>query len=964
MSICVVLIYHRVARLETDPQLLAVSPGNFEAQVKHLSENYNVISLRQLVDGLSRREVPPGSVAITFDDGYRDNLYQAKPILEKYRVPAVVFITGDRIGSTREYWWDELERIFLLDNDIFKKLEITAGGNTYQWDIKNKTAAEAVYKEIHPILKNTPTREREHTIDRLFRWAGLDREAGRDNNLSLSAGEVRQLARGGLIEIGSHTMSHCALAQETPDRQKREIEESKKKLSTVINKNINYFSYPFGGSRDITGKTGERVKVAGYTCALSNEQGVVTMETNRYRIPRRLVRDWELDEFKYKMEYFFTVENYGEPLPEDKFRRVGHSFFRRRCLSRLTTVPFFPVNGSGVVSPKTRFQSVLHINTHDIPGGAARVAFHLYDFLNKNGFRSHMSVKEKHSDEPAVEAIQSASPGSDPHERKQLTAFQEIFAVQDLFHNPGLDTAKHRRFKEADMIHLHNLHGDYFNPFALPQLSQQRPTVWTLHDMHALTGHCAHAFDCTRWQTGCGRCPDLEVYPSLSVDTTSLLWQIKKRIYQHSPLTVVVPSCWLKTNVEKSILKHHDTRLIYNGIDETLFKNRDKAEARAALDLPQDRLILLFSAYGGLKKPWKGGHFFQDVYKALKDRRDLLFVSTGAAEARWREPGWKEVPYVSTPGQMALYYAAADLYIYPSIADNCPLAVLEAMACGTPVITFNTGGIPELVSHMQTGYVAKYKDKKDFIKGTRLFLRDTHLRKRAGIEGRRRVEATFTLSRMAENYLELYREMSHTHPQTITDFRDRVKRNEKRLQESNRNLSEAFSRRVAFIAKTMPLPYVEYLFRLAIQVFNAGKSSESIPLFRRVLKSRSTSAGMKSSAFSYLGDIHKAAGRRNWRFYYRQSLELAAGKQENTITGMYRVASLYKRLDDFFNAERWFEKVARETSKESVLAGVYFHLGEIALKQQKKAKAGNYLRRCLAFDNHHKKAKELMQNVR
>jgi peptidoglycan/xylan/chitin deacetylase (PgdA/CDA1 family) len=307
MTACVVLIYHRVTRPSSDPQLLAVSPAHFEVHLRHLKENYCILSLRELVDRLSRQDVPLNSVAVTFDDGYKDNLYEAKPLLEKYGIPAAVFITGDRIGSRREYWWDELERIFLTGNDIYKKLEITAGGQEYSWNIKDKAAAEAVYKAIHPILKNIPADERELSIDALFRWAGLDREAGRDSHLALSREEILQLAEGGLIEIGSHGMSHCVLARENRERQEWEIRESKRKLEAILKNEIKSFSYPFGGKRDVTAETRQLVKNAGYTCGIANQQGYVDDEADLYWIPRRLVRNWSPEEFKSMMRSFFQA---------------------------------------------------------------------------------------------------------------------------------------------------------------------------------------------------------------------------------------------------------------------------------------------------------------------------------------------------------------------------------------------------------------------------------------------------------------------------------------------------------------------------------------------------------------------------------------------------------------------------------------------------------------------------------
>lgn len=210
------------------------------------------------------------------------------------------------------------------------------------------------------------------------------------------------------------------------------------------------------------------------------------------------------------------------------------------------------------------------------------------------------------------------------------------------------------------------------------------------------------------------------------------------------------------------MLSDKEVRLIYNGVDETIFYPMDKTEVRKKLGLPVNKTIPAFSSPGGLNNPWKGGGYLFTILESIK-HDNIMFLNLGASENidKKIKDNIKlvSVPYIYEEIKMAEYYAASDLLIFPSIAENCPLVVLEAMACGTPVIAFNTGGVPELVDHMKTGYIAEYKNADDLANGIELFLSDDNLREKAGILARKRVEDKFTLNQQVENYLKLYAQM-------------------------------------------------------------------------------------------------------------------------------------------------------------------------------------------------------------
>jgi glycosyltransferase involved in cell wall biosynthesis len=211
--------------------------------------------------------------------------------------------------------------------------------------------------------------------------------------------------------------------------------------------------------------------------------------------------------------------------------------------------------------------------------------------------------------------------------------------------------------------------------------------------------------------------------------------------------------------LEKSILQKKYIRLIYNGVDEQVFRNYDQNFARKEWGLPKDKIICLFSAQTGTANPWKGGEYVSELPTIMHDYKSVLFVNVGGDRAQVRSDNCIDIAYVNDENKMALLYAAADLFIYPSVADNCPLVVLEALSCGTPVVSFRTGGIPELVKHLSTGYVADYKNMDDFIHGIKLFIEDKDLCRKAKLAAREQIIEQFTLTQMVENYCKLYEEV-------------------------------------------------------------------------------------------------------------------------------------------------------------------------------------------------------------
>ena len=377
-------------------------------------------------------------------------------------------------------------------------------------------------------------------------------------------------------------------------------------------------------------------------------------------------------------------------------------------------------------------RSILHINTHDSAGGAAKVAWRLAEWQRARGDSARLLVGCKR--DPQTPHSISFDPRPCPWRQSSCARNGELFYEYQGSHLLGPAVATHQ------FLHLHNLHGGYFNPFSMPLLANLRPTVWTLHDMQSLTGHCAHSFECERWATGCGECPHLDTEPALQVDRTSQLWREKAAIYQRSPVHLVVPSRWLLDKVQRSALRHLPVHLIPNGLDTEAFQPRDQIAARRRFGLPESAVVVGAVAHGGIvANPWKGWSFTRDVLATtLKRFPQVYYVNIGgeAGAAPPAHPRIRNIPQITDEVELSQAYSALDLFLYTPAADNCPLVVLEALACGVPLATFDTGGTAELARDGREALVAPRGDTAALAARVQRLIEDRALRQRLGAQAR------------------------------------------------------------------------------------------------------------------------------------------------------------------------------------------------------------------------------------
>lgn len=426
---------------------------------------------------------------------------------------------------------------------------------------------------------------------------------------------------------------------------------------------------------------------------------------------------------------------------------------------------------------------ILQVSTYDIAGGAEKIAWDLFASYRTQGHRSWLAVGAKKSQDQNVLPIQNrinrvfqliptgilklpytlyVGKGVN-----FLTSPKRVLAYlkghEDLDHPETLDLLNLTP-DPPDILHCHNLHGGYFDLRALPKLSQKVPTVLTLHDAWLLGGHCAHSFDCERWKDGCGDCPDLSIYPAIRRDATGYNWQRKAEIYRNSRLYVVTPCQWLMDKVNQSMLKPGivASKVIPNGVDLKVFHPAEQTEARIDLGLQTDAKILLFAANGIRKNIWKDYKTLQSALeKIAKTGTKVLCVALGekAPPEHICEVEIRFVPYQQDPNKVARYYQAADLYVHPARAETFPNTVLEALACGTPVVASSVGGIPEQVMEGITGYLVPVGDAQAMAGRILDLIVDDRLRLRMGRQAAEDAAQRFGVDRMVEEYLAFYQEI-------------------------------------------------------------------------------------------------------------------------------------------------------------------------------------------------------------
>ena len=405
---------------------------------------------------------------------------------------------------------------------------------------------------------------------------------------------------------------------------------------------------------------------------------------------------------------------------------------------------------------------VLIINTSERTGGAAVAASRLMKALNNHGAKAKMLVRDKDTESLTVVPL--------PHSPRlrwqflweRLVIFCRLhFSRQHLFEvdiaNAGSDVTKLPEFQEADVIHLHWINQGMLSLKGIQKILQSgKPVVWTMHDIWPATALCHVTLGCQHFTSQCGHCRLLPGGGS-SNDFSTTIWRRKQRMLSDGSIYFVACSHWLESEAKRSaLLKGQKITSIPNPIDTRIYKKGDKQEARQRLGLPLDKKLILFASQR-VTNANKGMDYLIEACRQLQLPDAAVVILGGHAEEVVPQLPLEAYPlgYVNEEQRIVDVYHAADVFVLPSLSENLPNTIMEAMACGVPCVGFKVGGIPEEIDHRRNGYVAEYRNAEDLARGIRWILTEADyetLSKNAV----QKVVQNYSQQSVALKYLDVY----------------------------------------------------------------------------------------------------------------------------------------------------------------------------------------------------------------
>lgn len=401
------------------------------------------------------------------------------------------------------------------------------------------------------------------------------------------------------------------------------------------------------------------------------------------------------------------------------------------------------------------------VNCSDIVGGAARAAYRIHQALRQEGVDSTMHVNEANTDDWTVQAPTGRRSRAWARVRPYLGALAtRAMKTSNLVrHSPAIMRSgwlERLNALEADVLHLNWINGEMLSVEEIGRL--RKPVVWTLHDMWAFCG-AEHYTEDLRWREGyhSHNRPDYET----GLDLNRWTWRRKRRAWRR-PMHIVTPSHWLAECVRQSTLMHDwPVTVVPNAIDTKIWQPVDKTVARQLLDLPVDVPLLLFGAMGGAADPRKGFDLLQKALQHLRgeDKNLQLIVFGQTAPREPEELGFlmHYFGHLHDDVSLRLLYSAVDALVIPSRQDNLPNTGVESLACGTPIVAFDTCGLPDIVRHEQTGYLAKAFDAEDLARGIQWVLGGGRQRyAMLSANAREDAVARFSYPVVARQYLGVY----------------------------------------------------------------------------------------------------------------------------------------------------------------------------------------------------------------
>lgn len=411
---------------------------------------------------------------------------------------------------------------------------------------------------------------------------------------------------------------------------------------------------------------------------------------------------------------------------------------------------------------------VLIVNTSERTGGAAVAANRLKDALNNNGIEANMLVRDKLSDDTTVFTIKNGWRTQWNKLWERWCIFWHLrFSKHNLFAidiaNAGTDITQLQAFKDADVVHLAWINQGMLSLKGIEKiLKTGKPLVWTMHDIWPATAVCHITLDCRQFET---QCKDCRLLPSgIGRNLARRTWKRKEAIEGRSHIIYITCSKWLQGEAKRSALIGKNTiKCIPNPIDTSVFCKADKAEARRILGLPTDKRLILFASQRVTNQN-KGMGYLVDACRKMVEQHPETLANTavvvlgGHAEDLCENFDLPMFPlgYVSDTQQIVDVYNAIDVFVLPSLSDNLPNTIMEAMACGVPCVGFEVGGIPEMIDHERNGYVVKMKDSADLAYGINWVLNVADYGKLSA-NAVEKVKQCYSQTRVATQYIDIYK---------------------------------------------------------------------------------------------------------------------------------------------------------------------------------------------------------------
>ena len=417
---------------------------------------------------------------------------------------------------------------------------------------------------------------------------------------------------------------------------------------------------------------------------------------------------------------------------------------------------------SGIKKTNGELLRIAFVSPHDFKGGASKIANYLFNGFREKGYDVRFFVGKKSLEDPDIEQLNTGlSTSLKLYSKVNKKIDREL--GHEHFYYPN--SAKSLMDWKPDLIHFHNIQGNYFDFTQLPDISQIIPVLFTLHDPWMFTGHCSYFIECNKWQTGCGNCPDLNRRPSLKRDGTAFNWKRKEEIYSKSKLYVATPSNWLLDECEKSILQQSlkISKVINNGVDTNIFKSLNNDILRERYNIDSDEIVLLYVVSSELEKnPYKD---FDTISSALEyckknimSNEKITFIALGSDGKNEINNNIRKIyiPFENDPNKISMYYNLADIYLHAARAENYPNVVMEALACGTPCVVTETGGVPEQIIEGKTGWVVPIRDSQAMAEKILELIRNRSLISSASLNANSWIEEEHTLEDMNNEYEKYY----------------------------------------------------------------------------------------------------------------------------------------------------------------------------------------------------------------